>query len=50
MLSTPPVTPVPVSIKGDDHNWSYGWKVVVADIAGAVFAALLFMALKGVAL
>ena len=39
-----------VAFKGDDHNWGYGWKVVVADIAGAVFAALLFMALKGVAL
>lgn len=39
-----------VAFKGEDHNWSYGWKVVVADISGAVFAALLFKALKGVAL
>lgn len=39
-----------IVFKGDDHDWSYGWKVVVADISGAVFAALLFMALQGVAL
>lgn len=34
-----------LAFKGDNHNWGYGWRVVVADIAGAAFAAVLTLVL-----
>ena len=35
-----------VAFKGDDHKWGYGIRVVLAEIFGAAFAAVLYLILK----
>ena len=39
-----------VAFPKDNHNWNYGIRVVIADIAGAAFAAVLTLILKNLSL